>query len=191
MGFLPRPEGRTAKLVLPATPVAPLERARQESFVLRQVLNSLAAGAAASVCVAMNGAPALSDALVFVWLIFPASILLLASTGKLMPAEAMSSLSFIAAGLTAAFGDGALHPTAFAWLILAPVESVFSMNGIVVGASATLAAVATLLLGAASDAPSARALGATTPTLFLIPATVFAMIVGTGFLRLRHPPPQG
>ena len=185
MGFLPRPEGRTAKLVLPATPVAPLERARQESFVLRQVLNSLAAGAAASVCVAMNGAPALSDALVFVWLIFPASILLLASTGKLMPAEAMSSLRFIAAGLTAAFGDGALHPTAFAWLILAPVESVFSMNGIVVGASATLAAVATLLLGATSDAPGARALGATSTTLFLIPATVFAMIVGTGFVRLR------
>ncbi len=185
MGFLPRLEGRTAKLVLPATPVAPLERTRQESFILRQVLNSLAAGAAASVCVAMNGAPALSDALVFVWLIFPASILLLTSTGKLMPAEAMSSLSFIAAGLTAAFGDGALHPTAFAWLIIAPVESVFSMNGIVVGASATLAAVATLLLGATSDALGAPALGAANTTLFLIPATVFAMIVGTGFVRLR------
>ena len=185
MGFLPRLEGRTAKLVLPATPVAPLERTRQESFVLRQLLNSLAAGAAASVCVAMNGAPAFSDALVFVWLIFPASILLLSSTGKLMPAEAMSSLRFIAAGLTAAFGGGALHPTAFAWLIIAPVESAFSMNGIVVGASATLAAVATLLLGATSDAPGAPALGAANTTLFLIPATVFAMIVGTGFVRLR------
>jgi cell cycle sensor histidine kinase DivJ len=101
----------------------------------------------------------------------------------------MSSLSFIAAGLTAAFGDGALHPTAFAWLIIAPVESVFSMNGIVVGASATLAAVATLLLGATSDALGAPALGAANTMLFLIPATVFAMIVGTGFVRLwtlRH-----
>jgi two-component system, cell cycle sensor histidine kinase DivJ len=185
LGFLPRLEGRTAILVLPATPVAPLERTRQESFILRRVLNSLAAGVAASVCVAMNGAPALSDALVFLWLIFPASILLLTSTGKLMPAEAMSSLSFIAAGLTAAFGDGALHPTAFAWLIIAPVESVFSMNGIVVGASATLAAVATLLLGTTSDALGAPALGAANTTLFLIPATVFAMIVGTGFVRLR------
>jgi two-component system, cell cycle sensor histidine kinase DivJ len=185
LGFLPRLEGRTAILVLPATPVAPLERRRPESFILRRVLNSLAAGVAASVCVAMNGAPALSDALVFLWLIFPASILLLTSTGKLMPAEAMSSLSFIAAGLTAAFGDGALHPTAFAWLIIAPVESVFSMNGIVVGASATLAAVATLLLGTTSDALGAPALGAANTTLFLIPATVFAMIVGTGFVRLR------
>jgi cell cycle sensor histidine kinase DivJ len=133
----------------------------------------------------MTGAPAFSDALVFVWLIFPASILLLSSTGKLMPAEAMSSLSFIAAGLTAAFGGGALHPTAFAWLIIAPVESVFSMNTMVVGASATLAAVATLLLGATSDAPGAPALGAANATLLLIPATVFAMIVGTGFVRLR------
>jgi cell cycle sensor histidine kinase DivJ len=186
LGFLPGLKGRTAKLVLPATPGAPLERTRQESFVLRQVLNSLAAGAAASVWVAMNGAPALSDALVFVWLIFPASILLLASTGKLMPAEAMSSLSFIAAGLTAAFGGGALHPTAFAWLIIAPVESAFSMNGIVVGASATLAAVATLVIGATSNAPGAPALGAANITLFLIPATVFAMIVGTGFVRLRN-----
>jgi hypothetical protein len=120
LGFLPRLEGWTAKLVLPATPVAPLERTRQESFVLRQVLNSLAAGAAASVYVAMNGVPAFSDALLFVWLIFPAGILLLSSTGKLMPAETMSSLSIIAAGLTAAFGGGALHPTAFAWLIIAP-----------------------------------------------------------------------
>ncbi len=117
LGFLPRLEGRTAKLVLPATPVAPLERTRKESFVLRQLLNSLAAGAAASISFAMNGAPAFADALVFVWLIFPASILLLSSTGKLMPAEAMASLSFIAAGLTAAFGGGVLHPTAFAWLI--------------------------------------------------------------------------
>jgi two-component system, cell cycle sensor histidine kinase DivJ len=112
--------------------------------------------------------------------------LLLASTGKLMPAEAMSSLSFIAAGLTAAFGDGALHPTAFAWLIIAPVESVFSMNGVVVGASATLAAVATLVLGTTSDALGAPARGAANTTLFLIPATVFAMIVGTGFVRLRN-----
>jgi len=136
LGFLPRLEDWTAKLVLPATPVAPLERTRQEGFVLRQALNSLAAGAAASVWVAMNGAPAFADALVFAWLIFPTSVLLLSSTGKLMPAEAMSSLSFIAAGLTAAFGGGALHPTAFAWFVIAPVESVFSMNGIVVGASA-------------------------------------------------------
>jgi hypothetical protein len=97
LGFLPRPEGRTAKLVLPATPVAPLERTRQESFVLRQVLISLAAGATASVCVAMNGAPAFADALVFVKLISPASLLLLSLTGKLMPAEAMSSLRYIAA----------------------------------------------------------------------------------------------
>jgi two-component system, cell cycle sensor histidine kinase DivJ len=186
LGFLPGLEGRTAKLVLPAMPGgSPLERTRQESFVVRQVLNSFAAGAAASVWVAMNGAPAFSDALVFIWLIFPASILLLASTGKLMPAEAMSSLSFIAAGLTAAFGGGALHPTAFAWLIIAPVESAFSMNGIVVGATATLAAVATLVLGATSNAPGAPALGAANTKLFLIPATVFAMIVGTGFVRLR------
>ena len=185
MGFLPRLEGWTAKLVLPATPVAPLERTRQESFVLRQALNSLAAGAAASVWVAMNGAPAFADALVFAWLIFPTSVLLLSSTGKLMPAEAMSSLSFIAAGLTAAFGGGALHPTAFAWFVIAPVESVFSMNGIVVGASASLAAVAALLLGSTPDVHGAAALGAANNTLFLIPATVFAMIVGTGIVRLR------
>ena len=46
MGFLSRLEDGTAKLFVPDTP-APLERTRQESFVLRQVLNSLAAGAAA------------------------------------------------------------------------------------------------------------------------------------------------
>ena len=52
MGFLPRLKGWIAKLVLPAAPVAPLERMHRESFVLSQVFNSLAAAAAASVCVA-------------------------------------------------------------------------------------------------------------------------------------------
>ncbi len=184
MGFLPTLEGWTAKLVPPAAPVAPRERTCRESFVLRQLLNSLAACAVASVCIAMNDLPAFSDALVFVWLIFPAGILLLASTGKQMPAEAMSSLSFIVAGLTAAFGGGVLHPTAFAWLVIAPVESVFSMNGIVAGASATLAAVAALVLGAMPDPPVAPVLGGANTTLFLIPATVFAAIAGTGFARL-------
>jgi hypothetical protein len=112
--FLPRLEDRTAKLVLPATPVAPLGRRREESFVLRHV--PLAAGAA-TVCVAMHGAPVFSD--VFVWLIFPATILLLSLTSEPMSAEVMSSLSFIAAGLTAAFGGSALHPTGFAWLAIA------------------------------------------------------------------------
>jgi two-component system, cell cycle sensor histidine kinase DivJ len=59
------------------------------------------------------------------------------------------------------------------------------MNGIVVDASATLAAMVTPLLGAASDAPSAPALGAANATLFLIPATVFAMVVGISVIRLR------
>ncbi|MGH6830946.1 MAG: sensor histidine kinase, partial [Methylocella sp.] len=57
------------------------------------------------------------------------------------------------------------------------------MNGIVVGASAALAVVATLLLGATSGAPRAPTLGPA--TFLLIPATVFAMIIGTGFVRLR------
>ena len=121
--FLPRPEGRTAKLVLPATPVAPLAKTRGESFVLRRILNLLAAGAAATVCVAKNGAPTFSD--VFVWLIFPASILLLSLTSELMPAEATSSLSFVATGLAATFGGSALHPTGFARLIIA-TSKVFS-----------------------------------------------------------------
>ncbi len=180
MGFLPELEGWTAKIGLPATPVVPLERTRQESFVLRQVLDWLAAGTAARVCVALN---VLSGALVLVCLIFP--VLLLSSTGKLMPAEATSPLSFVAAGLTAAFGDGALHPTKFAWLISASVESVFSMNGIVAGAGGTLTTVAGLFLGATSDALDSSAAGAANIALFLIPATVFAMIVGAGFVCLR------
>jgi two-component system, cell cycle sensor histidine kinase DivJ len=182
LGFLPELEGWTAKLDLPATPVAPLERTCQKSFVLRGVLDSLPAGAAAYVCVAMN---MFSDALVLVSLIFPASVLLLSSTGKLIPAEAMSSLSFIAARLITAFGSGALHPTAFAWLISAPVESVCSMNGIVVGTVANLATVATLFLGATSDASGVTAASAANIALFLIPATVFIMIVGAGFVCLR------
>jgi two-component system, cell cycle sensor histidine kinase DivJ len=182
LGFLPELEGWTAKLGFPAAPVAPLERTRRESFVPRQVLEPLAAGAAACGYAAVR---VFSGAFVFLCLIFPASVLLLLPTNKLIPAEAISFLSFIVAGLTAAVGSGALDPTAFAWLIFALVESVFSMNGIVVGASGSLATVATLFLGATSDAPGAPAAGAANIALFLFPATVFAMIVGAGFVCLR------
>jgi two-component system, cell cycle sensor histidine kinase DivJ len=180
LGFLPELGGWTAKLGLRAASVGPLERTREETLVLRQLLDSVSAGAAAFVCLAVRG---FSDALV--WLIFPASVLSLLSTGTLIPAEAMSSLSFIAAGLAAAFGGGALHPTAFAWLISAPVECLFSMNGIVVGASGSSATVATLFLGATSDAPGAAGAGAAIIALLLILATVFAMFVGAGFVCLQ------
>lgn len=177
MSFSRKPEVWVAR---PSASASPVERARRDSFILRHILTLCALVAAASLSFAVLAAPALSDVLTLVWLIVPVGAILLSPmAGKLIPAEAFSSSGFIAAGLTAAIGGGALHQTALAWLILAPIESMFSMNGILVAVTGTLAALTALLLGAtgAVDAD---------PTFFLVPATAFATMVGIGFVSFRN-----
>jgi two-component system, cell cycle sensor histidine kinase DivJ len=143
LGFLPRPEGRTAKLVLPATRVAPLGTTRRESFVLRRPLNSLKARAAASVCVHLEFYRGRIDR-------------------RFWRRRNASNCVRVADN---------------------PARKCLR-QGIVVGAAAAFAAVAMLLLGATSDAPGAPALGVASPRPLLM---VVAMIVGTGFVRLRMP----
>jgi two-component system, cell cycle sensor histidine kinase DivJ len=182
--FVLKLKGQIINLASDAAPSSSYERMREGAFILRQLLNSLAAGAMALALLVTQGMPALSDTILFIWLMLPFSVVLIIATGKLPPGEVMSSLSFIAAGVTTALGGGALHSTAFAWLILAPIESVFSANAALVGATGALAALAALLLGALYTAYS-LAPDAVDALAFIVPAVMFAVNIGGGFTQLR------
>lgn len=187
MGHFVSLEGQIANLVYPAALTCPVERARQESFILRRLASSLAVAAAAPIYLALHGAPTLLDAMVFVWLIMPlGAIALLSATGKLMRAEAISTFSLIAAGLTAAIGGGAANQAALAWLLLAPFESIFSLNAVLVGVSGCLAALAVLALAALDALGLSRtAPGMAEAALFLVPAIIYATVAAIGFVRLQ------
>lgn len=178
-------ESQIANLVYPGALARPSERARQESFILRRLASPLAAAAAAPVYLALEGAPTLLEALVFVWLIMPlGAIAFQSATGKLLHAEAFATFSLIAAGLTAAVAGDAANPAALAWLVLAPVESIFSLSAVLVGASGCLGGLAVLALAAADalgfHGPVA---GMANSALFLVPAITYATIAAIGCVR--------
>ncbi|WP_162180414.1 PAS domain-containing sensor histidine kinase [Methylocapsa aurea] len=187
MGYSLSLEGQIANLVHPDALTRPIERARQESFILRRLASSLAAAAAAPLYLALHGAPTLLEALVFVWLIAPlGAIAFLSATGRLLAAEAISTFALIAAGLTAACGAGAADQTALAWLVLAPLDSIFTLNAVLVGLSGGFAILAVLALAAAdalgfSGAPAGMASAA----FFVAPALAYATAAAIGFVRLQ------
>jgi two-component system, cell cycle sensor histidine kinase DivJ len=184
LGLVLKPQSRAISLDSQAVPQSPFARTREKSFLLRQLLSSLTAGAMASIYPVTPSTAAISDAMAFGWLIVPIGVVVLAATGKLTLAEVVSALSLIAAGLTAALGNSALRPIAFAWLILAPIESVFSLNAALVGAIAAFAAMATLLL-ALARIPYIPAPEVADPMVFSFPGVMFIVIVGGGFAQLR------
>jgi two-component system, cell cycle sensor histidine kinase DivJ len=183
--FVQKLKGQIINLASKAAPNSSFEKMREGEFVLRQLLNSLATGAMALAFLVTHGTPALSDAILFIWLMLPFSVVLIIATGKLLPGEVMSSLSFIAAGVTTALGGGALRSTAYAWLILAAIESGFSANAALVAAIGALAALATLLLGISLDATYSLAAEAVDAPAFLVPAIIFAVNMGCGFTQFR------
>jgi len=183
VGFPLSLEGRIANLVHPAALSRPIERARQENFVLRRLASSLAAVAAAPLYLAFHGAPTLLEALVFVWLVMPlGAIAFLSATGRLIAAEAIAAFSLVAAGATAACGGGSADQLALAWLVLAPIDSVFSLSAILVGASGGVAALAVVTL-AAVGAMGLTSTVAADAAFFLVPAIGYATFAGIGFAR--------
>ncbi|WOJ90786.1 ATP-binding protein [Methylocapsa polymorpha] len=181
-------ESQIASLVYPAALAHPAERARQESFILRRLASPLAAAAAAPLFLALHGAPTILEALVFVWLIMPlGAIAFLSATGKLLLAEAFATFSLIAAGLTAALAGHGANPAALSWLVLAPVESLFSLNAVLVGASGGLGGLAILALAAADALGlSGPVAGMANSAFFLIPAVAYATLAAIGCVRLQR-----
>ncbi|MEJ0093048.1 MAG: PAS domain-containing sensor histidine kinase [Methylocella sp.] len=185
LGYSLSLKGQIATLVYPGALGSPGERALQENFILRRLATSLAVAAAAPIYLATHGPPTLLDALVFVWLILPlGAIALLSATGDLVRAEAMSTFSLIAASLTAAISGG--DHAALAWLILAPLDSLFSLNAILICVSGGLAALAVLILFAIEALGFSKSFpNVAEASVFLVPAILYATFMAVGFARLQ------
>jgi cell cycle sensor histidine kinase DivJ len=152
----------------------------------RRLALFLAVVATAPLWLAAQGASAFTDSLVFVWLFAPlAGVALLFATGNLIAAEAVSALGLIVAGVAAALSGG-VGRGALAWLVLAPVDALFSLNIALVAVSGALAGLAAAGV-AAADAfhLSDSASGLAAQALFAIPVIFYAASVAFVFVRLQ------
>ncbi len=152
--------------------------------MVRRLSLFLAAVAAAPLCLAGHRASAFTDSLVFVWLMAPlAGIALLFATGGLIAAEAVSTFGLIAAGVAAAIGGDA-GGGALAWLILAPVDALFSLNIALVAVSGAFAGLAAAGLAAADVFRLSGAVsGLAAQALFAIPVILYAASIAIVFVR--------
>jgi two-component system, cell cycle sensor histidine kinase DivJ len=163
----------------------PFEGVAWQSFVHRQRLYALGSGMLAVFWFAIGGVPALSDLIILILPIAPTATGLLRAKPQLPALQALSSLTFVAAGLIAALTNGALHQTSFLWFLIAPIEGIFSAKRILAAASGILASLTALIVALLpkGDAVPVPEIGGYAP--FLIPATVLALVAATGFARFR------
>ena len=184
--------GGITALVHPDALKDPFERACHESFIARQLVIACAALGTAPFYLAFFGVPALWQTLVFIWLMLPlAAIALLSRTGKLFPAQILCIFGLAAATLTLAVGGDVSNRIALAWLVLAPIEGIFSLDATVILAGGLLAS------GALSGFAMADAFGwsnTNSPTadftprsaaLCIIPAILATTILAARFTRLQ------
>jgi two-component system, cell cycle sensor histidine kinase DivJ len=163
----------------------PFGKAGCESLVRRQKLNALGAGGLGLLWVAANGVSALSDAVIVILLSAPVSFWLIREKDALLALPAVSSLTFIGAGVAASLSSGAWHQTSILWFALASLEGIFSASNSITAASGVLAALAAFIVTLCSKpvaAPSPETAGLAP---FVIPALLLALIAATGCSHLR------
>ena len=140
-----------------------VERGRHEAFIRNRLLAAMAIAALAPLYLALHGAPALWEALIFLLALAPlASIAWLSRSGDLVVAHAISAIACILASITIACGLGGLSGAALLWLALAPMEAFFARSArLLAGVSlAAGCALALIFCGVGSGAIPADVPGA-------------------------------
>ena len=138
---------RLDALLHPSARYDALTRARHRAFMAPRLLGSLGAFAAFPVYLALRGAPAALEVVVFAWLIAP--ILLtwfLSRTGRYEAAHVLSSLALAGLVMTLALTTGGIESFAVFWLVLVPLEAALSASRRVVAISSALALSCALVL---------------------------------------------
>ncbi len=152
-----------------------LEMGRHEAFIRNRLLAAMAIAALAPIYLALHGAPALWEALVFLLALAPlASIAWLSRSGDLAVAHAISAGACILASITIACGLGGLSGAALLWLALAPMEALFARSArLLAGVSlAAGCALALILCGVGSGAIPADVQGALVLNGFYVAAAL-------------------
>ena len=125
---------RIAGWVHETAQACPAEMERQSAFIRARLLVALSIAVLAPPYLALRGAPALWETLVFLLALAPlASVALLSRTGHLMAAHALCAVGCVLVGFTISFGLGGLSGAALIWLALAPMQAIFSRSARLVG----------------------------------------------------------
>ena len=130
----------------------PAESDRHAAFFRRRLLGALGIAILAPPYLALRGAPALWETIVFLLALAPlVSVVALSRTGDLVAAHALSAVACILASLAIAAGLGGLSGAALIWLALAPMEAIFSRSSTLVArvSAGCAAAVALIVAGVA------------------------------------------
>ena len=137
----------------------PVERGRHVAFIRSRLLAALAIAMLAPPYLALRGAPALWETLVFLLALAPlASVALLSRTGSLAAAHALSAGGCILTSLAIAAGLGGLSGAALIWLALAPMGAIFARSARLLASisGAALLALAAIITGVALGALPAQ-----------------------------------
>ena len=156
----------------------PIDRMRHEAIIGGRILAAVTIAALVPPYLALRGAPALWETLVFLCAMLPPlSAVIMSRTGNLLVAQTISASGYLLAAITIAVGMGGLSGASLIWLALAPLEAVLAMSAsLVIGVTA--AAIVTLVGIATATAsgliPAQIYGGALLSTLFVLPAIVYA-----------------
>jgi cell cycle sensor histidine kinase DivJ len=177
-----------ATLVHPSARDYAIERARHETFILGHLTAGVVVLALLPVFIALEGPPSAGEALGFGWMLLPlVAIVIVSRTGSLLVAQSICVGAVLALGATVGVIDGPGSLAAVAWLVLAPLEALLSLNRVLILVSGLGAATTAMagIFGARMGLLPQADMGVHA-SLFVIPAIAYATSLSWAAARLQE-----
>ena len=141
-------EARLAALVHDSVRDDPLERVRHERFISSRLTVGVIALACLPLYLLLRGVPSLPEYAAMTCLVLPvAAAVVLAHSGRLGLAHAISSASLAGLIVCIAATSGGVSSPAAVWLVAVPLEAFLSGSRLAALAGSAMAGIAALLLG--------------------------------------------
>jgi two-component system, cell cycle sensor histidine kinase DivJ len=179
-------EARLAALVHDSARDDPLERARHERFIASRLSVGVIALACLPLYLLLRGVPSLPETVAMTCLVMPvAAAVVLARSGRLAWAHAISSASLAGLIVCIAATSGGVSSPAAVWLVAVPLEAFLSGSRPAALAGSAIAGIAALLLGLLSVAGLLPSLEPW-PTTLAVPVFAITAIAHASTLALEH-----
>ncbi len=167
----------------------PIEASFHQTFIWMRLASALCTIALIPPYMALQGGLSGREALIVLCAAAPlASFAVLSRTGRFGRAQAVATLAYLIVGVAFALAAGGLSGPAMAWLVLAPVESLFVFSAASVLAAGGLSLAILIVFGVAGDLGWLSA-GASAPArhdVFVIaPAFIYASLLALAAVRMR------
>ncbi len=173
-----------------ASVTQPIDHIGHRLFIASRLLLGAVGLAFVPIYLALYGAPSLWDtALLALLLVPPVTAMIVSTTGRLLLCQSISAAAMLAFATLLGLKSGSLHSVAAVWLILVPLEAMFSMHARLIimaciGAIGALAGLhfARVTQWTAAASPSQDHVAA----LLLVVAVIYAGAVALAGLKLHR-----